>query len=80
MGQTPLGAGVREVDTGPIQDIDVGESVVHRHVSDVAPPPEQHKRAHALDLNRSSLRNAILLKEILDKPIALREDDPGPGW
>jgi flagellar biosynthesis GTPase FlhF len=76
-----LGAGVTEVDLGPVhEDLDVGESVVHRHVTDVAPPPPHFTRAHFMNMNRNTLRAAILFKEILDKPVGMRDQDPGPQW
>jgi hypothetical protein len=43
---------------------------VHRHVSDAMPPAEA--RRAALRLSRSTIRQAFVLKELLDPPISLR--------
>lgn len=61
-------------DHGPI---DAGESVVHRHVPDAEalPVPEliQAESVSLSKMNRASWRRAIILKEVIDRPVALRE-------
>jgi len=53
------------------------QDTVHRHVPD-APVPAKKKETHHLQrFGASSLRQAIVLKEILDRPIALRDSTAG---
>jgi hypothetical protein len=53
------------------------QGIVHRHVPN-APAPEQKKATnHLKRFGASSLRQAVVLKEILDRPIALRDSAAG---
>lgn len=70
-----LGAGVVQGVAHPTEDHDIGESVVHRQVSDAEMPVEVTTvpLLFGKPLNRLSLREAFVLKELLDKPVALRD-------
>ena len=66
------------ISTTKHKPIDAGKSVVHRHVPEASPgaiAPHLLLAGERLDakmLAPHALRQAILLKEILDKPLALR--------
>jgi len=50
------------------------EAPVHRHVPDLPSPIETEHQVHPdLVFTRQGLRQAIIMKEILDKPLALRD-------
>lgn len=57
--------------------IDAGESVVQRHVPDAEPVPVPElievEPVSLSKMNRASWRRAIILKEVLDRPVALRD-------
>lgn len=69
-----LGSGATEVSHSRHGEVET----VHRHIDDVKAEPKQHQ-SHpiaalgGMTLNRQSLRQAIILKEILDPPLALRK-------
>ena len=82
--QPPRGRPPREplaAVAAPHAPIDDGESVVHRHVSDTAttsairPALSDTATSVRRRLNQSGLRDAIVLKEILDKPVAMRQPE-----
>ncbi|MBI1335379.1 MAG: hypothetical protein GC164_00280 [Phycisphaera sp.] len=58
------------------RDIDYGESVVHRHVTDAGTTSAGHHVGSALarGISLKTLRQAIVLKEVLEPPLALREE------
>lgn len=68
-----LGSGATEVDTGHIED-----GRVHRHVPDVAPIAVK-QIGHASEIREMvkghALRNAIILKEVLDPPLGMRGEN-----
>jgi len=49
------------------------QGVVHRHVPDAHSPAREATPAKPLDISGQALRRAIVLKEILDRPVALRD-------
>ncbi len=56
---------------------------VHRHVRDAAyakPAAGASLEAKLKSLDRPVLQQAIILKELLDRPVALRDDDAGVGF
>ena len=69
-GSHGLGAGVTQVDT---TGHDPDSTSVHRLVQDVAFQPSTRSRKVPVKLLRMSLRDAIVVKEILDEPISLRD-------
>lgn len=68
-----LGSGATDVDTGHIED-----GRVHRHVPDVAPLSVK-QIGHASEIREMvkghALRNAIILKEVLDPPLGMRGEN-----
>ena len=69
-----LGKGAREVDTEQHSLTGSDESSrVHRHVPDAVMLVEHHA-ARRIQFNARSLRQAIILKELLDPPVALRQN------
>lgn len=68
-----LGEGVTVVDSGPVHHMDIGESLVHRHVTDAPVPKVKLPGMGHLHLNAHTLRQAIVLKEILDPPVSMRQ-------
>ncbi len=70
-----LGQGVTLVDEDdPHVDLDTGMSTVHRHVPDADTPYAiAHVRKGKLRITRDGLRQAIILKELLDRPVSMRE-------
>lgn len=61
-----------------VEDTHTGFGTVHRHVKD-APALPAVQIGHASEIRAlvkgHALRNAILLKEVLDRPLALRDDN-----
>lgn len=54
------------------------EGEVHRHVADAPPPPQKIPIHPSLITTRQGLRQAIIMKEVLDKPLALRDTEVLP--
>jgi hypothetical protein len=60
------------------EPLDTGMSIVHRHISDAPSTEGTHRRVQRgmrLNINRmkqSDWHRAIVVKEILDSPLALR--------
>ena len=53
------------------------QGIVHRHVPDAPTTVKKKSTPHLQRVGASSLRQAIVLKEILDRPIALRDSSAG---
>jgi hypothetical protein len=69
-----LGSGVTQVSHTKHGDIEM----VHRHIDDINPQAAPMRTHHiaalgGMTLNRESLRHALIMKEILDPPLALRK-------
>ena len=67
----------RETQTEPTPPPRAGESTTQRIVADAA-VAEVRKRSRRFALNGDTLRRAVIMKEILDRPVALR--DRVGGW
>ena len=72
-----LGRGASQVSHEQHGDL----QMIHRHVDDVLPVPSKPRGTSVImgnmKLDRNALRKAIILKEILDPPVALRQAESG---
>ncbi|MFG0247499.1 MAG: hypothetical protein ACF8OB_01325 [Phycisphaeraceae bacterium JB051] len=72
-----LGSGVKQVSHEKHGDLEI----IHRHVDDVQVDQAKPRGASVImgdmKLDRKALRKAIILKEILDPPVAMRQPDTG---
>ncbi len=76
-----LGQGATEISPVHDWDADTGESSTHRNVSDAAytiVSKTSKKSSLNLRFDKMSIKQAFILKELIDPPIALRENDNSP--
>jgi len=72
-----LGEGISTIETDTDWDVDTGQSTVHRHVPNAATTTTTERRQKTtinLRGRGSSLKRAFIFKELIDRPIALRDD------
>ncbi len=71
-----LGAGLKQVDTQPTKR----HAQVHRHVVDAPDHTATHQqipKVAGIKLTSRAMKQALILKEILDPPVAMRENHLG---